>query len=440
MRVLAISDMHWNIRSWVESAGQAMGLPALTLFPRQMVDRGHEYYWLVLDSARLKWEKHDFEAAASDHYDYSSSRILPPMVSGHQTYTINGIHMHIASLPAQWLYNKLLLRSALRHIKLYGVLYTLFGVRLALNLARGIQPDIVYGQSPFVSATVARILGVPCALRLYGTFLYPYLFPWYRRLPKLGQFLVFRLPVAAFIITNDGTRGDEVAAAMGVPADKVYFWMNGVNKQWAERATSKEEARRRLGMESEVPIVLAVSRLEAWKRIDRAISALPSIVSCFPNARLVIVGDGAQRVALEILARNLGVQENVQFVGPVPHDQVFLYMRAADLIISLYELSNLCNPVLEAMICGRCVISLADGSLEHVIDPGKTGILLAPDHVEQELPKTIIELLKQPERIWEIGHQAQEYARRHFWSWDERIEQECELLETLVQSFCNTSA
>lgn len=417
-----------------------MGLPPMFKLPPALVQRGHKVHWLVFDApSPLVIRRATLEQAKTPYIYPKEIRISNQVDTCY--LSISGIQVHVQTLPAQRVLSWLL-RSPLRRFKVYGLAYHSLAFAYALPFARKLKPDLIYGQSPYISALLGRVLGLPVILRLYGTFLYPYLHPWPRRIRRLGEFLVFRLPYEYLIITNDGTRGDEVACAMGVAPSKVCFWMDGVDKEWGRESDSRDCSRIRetLGIAPDSKILLTVSRLEDWKRVDRIITALPAILACHPNTYLVVVGDGSQRLALEDLCHKLGVHQRVCFVGQVPHDSVRDYMQVADIFVSLYELSNLCDPVLEAMICGRCVISLADGSLEHVIDSGNTGILLPSDNLESELPKTVIELLRRPERIREIGQQAQEYARCHFWSWDERIERECELLERLVQSSFDTSA
>jgi glycosyltransferase involved in cell wall biosynthesis len=247
----------------------------------------------------------------------------------------------------------------------------------------------------------------------------------------VGQFLAFMVPVDGYVITNDGTRGDKVAAAMGVPPGRVHFWLNGIKKEWSELNPPLAEIRREIGVASSSRIVLTVSRLESWKRVDRIIAAFPQVLARVPDARLVVVGEGTQKDPLAAMAESLGILDHVDFVGAVPHESIWRYMYAADVFVSVNELTNLVSPVLEAMTCSKCVVSLADGSLEHIIESGKTGWLLPLDRADFDLARVIVDLLERQELARRMGHEAREYALSHFWSWDERLNAECCLLESL---------
>jgi glycosyltransferase involved in cell wall biosynthesis len=431
MKVLAISDMHSNLMKWIESGGISSGLPALSKFPEMMIQRGNEYHWLVLDSARVTWEKHSFEKGARNQYQFDNNSILLPGRTGDKEILVRGVRVHLVGLPTQRLF-KVLLKPSFANSKLYGLLYVIYGLWYSISLIRRINPDVIYGQSHLISAIASRLTRRHCIIRLYGTFLYPYLYPKYRRISQLGQIFGFKVGVDGYVITNDGSRGDEVAEALHVSQEKIHFWLNGVKKEWAYKPSDRSIYRKELNLPAEDPIILTISRLESWKRVDRVVMALRNVIQEIPNARLVVVGEGAQFNFLKELARKYAIEDNIIFVGEIPHEQIWHYLYATNLFISVNELTNLVNPLLEAMICGRCVISLADGSLRHIIENGLNGILLAEEGIESSLSIRIIDCLNNPSATDKIGKSAQEYAINNYWDWNERLKVECELLENLV--------
>ena len=122
--------------------------------------------------------------------------------------------------------------------------------------------------------------------------------------------------------------------------------------------------------------LLVVGRLETVKRVDLALRALALVA---PRVRMVIVGDGSQRGALERLAREAGVGGRVTFKGNVSGDDlVALYADALAVIYAPFD-EDFGYVTLEAFLSSKPVITATDagGTLEFVID-GENGFVCAP--------------------------------------------------------------
>jgi len=169
---------------------------------------------------------------------------------------------------------------------------------------------------------------------------------------------------------------------LAVNMDRVRFWMNGVDWESFEALPERQEARRRLAITAK-RVLLTVSRLVSWKRVERSIQALAGVVEYYPDTVLIVVGDGSERERLERLAHELGVAQHVRFEGAVPHDEVPQYLAATDIFLSFYDWTNVGNPLLEAMMAGKCIVTLNNGDTAHFIKDEENGILLE----YEELPK-----------------------------------------------------
>src|SRR4029079_4478918 len=123
-------------------------------------------------------------------------------------------------------------------------------------------------------------------------------------------------------------------------------------------------------------VLVTSSRLARWKRIDRAIDAVALLRAKGIHARLLVVGDGEERANLERQAAQRLVKDVVTFVGGVPQPEVQRHLWAADVFLSTNELSNVGNPLLEAMLAGRCILTLDEGDTRELIAAGVTGRLL----------------------------------------------------------------
>ena len=254
------------------------------------------------------------------------------------------------------------------------------------------------------------------------------------RLRKYEELLALRLPADIYIMTNHGTRGDEVLRRINSAAgQKLRFWRNGLDLDRLGPAEANERLAKRaaLGLAADDFVLLTASRLAAWKRVDRAIAALPRILRGVPNALLLVVGDGEERASLERQARELGTAERVRFAGAVPQERVVDYMHAADLFLAPADLSNVGNPLLEAMTCGLPIITVDAGATGELIRDGETGRLL-PTGAPEAIADAVVALAEDDEERGRLGAGARRYAESEFWTWEARLAAELDEVERLV--------
>ena len=233
------------------------------------------------------------------------------------------------------------------------------------------------------------------------------------------------------IMTNDGSQGDRLLAQMGVKKSKTRYWLNGLDKKQFAVSCQQGWAKQELGIRHH-HVLLCVSRLMALKRVDRCIQALSEAVNDSSDMVLVIVGDGPERGQLEKLACALGVARHVRFEGAVDHADVPKYLAAADIFLSFYDWSNIGNPLLEAMMAGKCIVTLNNGDTRQFIKDEEDGILLEYDELTK-LPEVIRELLADKGQRQRLGTNARKFAEEHFWSWEERMDAEVKEVAMLTE-------
>lgn len=305
----------------------------------------------------------------------------------------------------------------------------------ALRLSKTFEINVVYGYEIMgipAARVMASLLRVPMVARFQGT---SYRVGWqgkkFRRLRAWQHWLALRSPADLIIMTNDGTQGDRVLEEFGVPKEKVRFWFNGVDPSMFDEAIDREEARERLRILS-THVLLTVSRLASWKRVDRAIRLLGRVVERHPDTTLIVVGDGPERAKLEELARRCRVTDHVRFEGAVARQELPFYYAACDVFLSLYDWSNVGNPLLEAMAMGCCVVALNTGDTSSVVQDGVTGVLVDPSDVPDGIGRVVSSLLEKPEMREELGRSARAWAQDHLWSWTERMRRELSEVDSLL--------
>ena len=152
----------------------------------------------------------------------------------------------------------------------------------------------------------------------------------------------------------------------------------------------RAEARDRLGWNGD-PTILYVGRIEPLKGVDLVVRALARMETA-NGVRFMVAGgepgyDG-HLDELKRVARSVGVEDKVTFLGSVEHSELPTYYNAADVFVlpSYYESFGLA--ALEAMACGTPVVASGVGGLPSFIVSGESGFLVAegqPDSLRARL-------------------------------------------------------
>ncbi|MBT8370709.1 MAG: glycosyltransferase [Deltaproteobacteria bacterium] len=169
-----------------------------------------------------------------------------------------------------------------------------------------------------------------------------------------------------------------------VPERKIGVVPCGVNLDLFQ-PKEKRAARKRLGFDPDDIMLLYVGRLEPLKGLDRLLEAMTHLQNN-SRLRLVIVGGDGDRAPqtqyLRKMAIELGVDGKVMFAGRIKQKRLPSYYSAADILIisSHYESFGLVG--LEALACGRPVVSTPVGAMEKLIEKTQAGLVVEKDSAE----------------------------------------------------------
>jgi glycosyltransferase involved in cell wall biosynthesis len=161
------------------------------------------------------------------------------------------------------------------------------------------------------------------------------------------------------------------------------------------------------------PHALFVGRLEPVKGAHVLVEAFSSVARRRPGARLILVGDGTQRPALEKSVSDHGLAHQIRFSGWLQGPELTAAYRESSLVVipSVWP-ENFPTVALEALGAGRAIVATAVGGIPELVTPGRNGQLVAPGDASA-LADALDQLLGDPLRRQAMGARSAELARAY---------------------------
>jgi phosphatidylinositol alpha-1,6-mannosyltransferase len=223
-----------------------------------------------------------------------------------------------------------------------------------------------------------------------------------------------------------------ISAALGPTAALEYLPPGVRTDTFRPDPDARRRVRARYGL-GEVPLLLSVSRLVARKGQDSLIRAMPAVVRCVPQAKLLIVGEGPDGRRLRDLVASCGVGGHVLFAGSVPWAELPAHYAAGDVFAmpcrtrgSGLDVEGLGLVFLEASASGLPVIAGRSGGAPETVLPGRTGTAVDGRDIDA-VAQAAVQLLADPRRAASWGMQGREWVGQA-WNWDSSAERLAGLL------------
>jgi glycosyltransferase involved in cell wall biosynthesis len=186
---------------------------------------------------------------------------------------------------------------------------------------------------------------------------------------------------------------------------------NGIDVGPAPTAAQRAAARDRLGLALDDVVLGIVARLSPQKAHAALLRAVAALAPGRPGLRLAVIGDGAERAALEALAAELGIAERVLFTGIRRDVRALLPGLDVSCLSSVHEGVPLV--VLESMAAGLPVVATAVGALPELVRDGEDGLLVPAGDVDA-LAARLARLVDEPELRAAMGARARTRAENDF--------------------------
>jgi len=155
------------------------------------------------------------------------------------------------------------------------------------------------------------------------------------------------------------------------------------------------------------PVVVFAGRLENERCLDVLLRAIPLVRERLPDCRFVLAGSGAAESDLRALATGLGVEDTITWTGWVA--DTYSVLGQAHVYVNTWPREGFGMAMAEAMALGLPVVAVDAGASAELVDPGVTGLLVAPGD-SAALASALAHVLSDRDLLARMGRAASERA------------------------------
>lgn len=278
-----------------------------------------------------------------------------------------------------------------------GKLFNLCRIEQLVRLICESRAEVVHtylSYANIVGTIAAKIAGVPVITSLRSISMEPYH-------PVRARIETWLMHYASNIVMANGYSVAQ-AHQPRLGDKQIQVIQNAIGVIPLPSQDEKNAIRKELTGNPERPFVISVGRLSPPKGYDTLIEAFSQVRLNYPEAALVIVGDGELRSFLEETIARFNLQDSVYLIGE--RSDIMRILPAADIYVSSSHWEGMSVAVLEAMAAGLPVIATHVGDAQWVLAE-QTGILIEP-RIPQEISHAIMKLLDNKPLRLQYGQMA----------------------------------
>ncbi|MGB3638189.1 MAG: glycosyltransferase family 4 protein [Rivularia sp. (in: cyanobacteria)] len=307
-----------------------------------------------------------------------------------------------------------------------SILQRLWMVRNNFKKTRITKPDAVNLHFALYSLPILDLIpaDVPITFNFHG--------PWASESQEEGVGNITALLKKSFVEQTTYKRCDRfivLSKAFGnvlhqkyqIPWEKIHVIPGGVDINRFKPDLSITEARTKLGWSCERPTIFTSRRLVHRVGLDKLLTAIAQIKPKIPNIYLAIAGRGPLQNSLKQIVTELGLEDNVKFLGFLPDELLPVAYQAADLsIMPSQSFEGFGLAIVESLACGTPVICTPVGGMPEILEPFSPDLITDSTEVNsiaKKLEQVFLGEITKPSR-----QQCREYAVNNF-DWD-KIAQE----------------
>lgn len=305
----------------------------------------------------------------------------------------------------------------------HGMFYYLCVRRLVKRLHKNHGFDLIYSSwiypDGFGAQKLSRLLGIPFIAEARGSDIN---LVSSAHLPAYTKMIREILEQSEKVITVSKALKKKIAE-FEIPEEKILHIYNGVNPDLFY-IMDKAEARRKLGLSLSGRLVIFVGHLIRVKGVQFLMQAVKR--SKNKDWKLIIIGNGCLEKSLFLERKTLNLEDRVSLVDTCPHNEIPLWMNAADLLCLPSLSEGTPNVVLEAFSCGLPVAANPVGGVPEIVSEEGLGILsdeISPEGLAGCIDRAL-------EKSWD-RERISIYAKK--FSWEENARKIYEVFSGVVE-------
>ncbi len=187
----------------------------------------------------------------------------------------------------------------------------------------------------------------------------------------------------------------------GFPGDRIHVVYNGIPDASPPDDQARAQARRRLKLGDEVPVLATVASVHAAKGYPKLIDAVAILRRQYPDVVCLAAGRDDSGGSIPQTAASRGVADSIRWLGFVNDSTDVL--AAADVVVVASKWEGCPDSLIEAMRAGRAAVATRVGGIPEMIEDGAQGLLVPPGE-SGRLAEAVQALLGDPDRRRELGH------------------------------------
>ena len=199
---------------------------------------------------------------------------------------------------------------------------------------------------------------------------------------------------APFVLCNAYAIRDRLVNDEGVDPTRITVVYNGIDLEQFDKAAAREPEQRLPILDGPGPIITLVANMKhEIKGHDEMLHAANVVLTAMPDARFLLIGDGALRPRLEALARKLGIAHATTFAGR--REDVPALLARSHIAICSSRSEGLSNAIIEAMAARLPVVATSVGGNMELVRDGRSGFLVREQDAG-DLSRRILEIARNP--------------------------------------------
>lgn len=260
-----------------------------------------------------------------------------------------------------------------------------------------------YGPSGVAMMETCKKLKIPLFVYFHGYDVYRQ-----KELKKYGKkyLELFKISRKIFVVSKDMQNR---LSEMGAPPEKLVYNPCGAETELFLPCNPAENP----------PVLFAAGRFEETKAPQNTIRSFASVARKFPDAKLIMAGEGSLLNKCKDLVKELKIENNVEFLGVLSHKEIAEQMRKSRAFVQHSVTTKNGDKegtpvaIMEAAACALPVISTRHGGIPDVVVENVTGILVN-EHDIESMTEAMIMMIAVPETALKMGMAGFERIRGNF--------------------------